>query len=162
MQISALYCPANRSFYILWGGIVIQSGKPAYGNLNRHQSGFTLMIEVNFMALKDFMNRLRTSEDYVEVEQPVEDKNKGQLPIEIEHLDSYTDSDRIQKKLREGTVLLVRMKDLKQKDSEELKRAVDRIKRTCLAINGDIAGLSEDWLLATPPAAKIHRENVAG
>lgn len=113
------------------------------------------------MALKNFMDKFRSSEDYVEVEQPVEEI-KGQLPVEIEHLDSYTDSDRIQKKLREGTVLLVRMKELKAKDAEELKRAVDKIRKTCLAINGDIAGLSEDWLLATPQAAKIHREAMAG
>ena len=113
------------------------------------------------MPLRDLMDKFRSSEDYVEVETLEEEKSKGQLMIEVEHLDSFMDSDRIQKKLREGAMLLVKVKDLRQRDTEELKRAVDKIKRTCLAINGDIAGLSEDWLIATPAAAKIHREEMA-
>ena len=41
---------------------------------------------------------------------------------------------------------------------EELKRAVEKLRKTCLAINGDIAGMGEDWLIMTPPSAKVHRE----
>jgi SepF-like predicted cell division protein (DUF552 family) len=117
-----------------------------------------LTNEVKQMPIKDIMDKFRSSDDYVELEQTEEEVKKGPLTVEVEHLDNYTDSDRIQRKLREGTVLLIKMTELKQRDGEELKRAVERIKKTCLAINGDIAGLGENWLLATPPAAKIHRE----
>lgn len=113
------------------------------------------------MPIRDILDKLRSGDEYMEVEQPEEDVMKSHLNIEVEHLDSFMDSERIQKKLREGTMLVIKMKDLKQKDAEELKRAVDKIKRTCLAINGDIVGLSEDWLLATPAAAKIHRDEIA-
>jgi len=114
------------------------------------------------MAIKDMMSRFKgSSEDYVEVEPLEEEKQLRQLLVEVERLDSYTDSERVQQKVREGRILLVKMKDLKTKDMEELKRSVDRIRKTCLAINGDIAGLGEDWLIVTPAGAKVHREEVA-
>ena len=110
------------------------------------------------MALKDFVGRLRSSDDYVELEHQEEQQGDRQLWIEIEKMDNFGDSDRIQKKIREGNILLVRIRELRAKDSEELKRCVERVRRTCLAINGDIAGLGEDWLLVTPSAAKVYRE----
>ncbi len=61
--------------------------------------------------------------------------------------------------LREGhTIALVNIKPLKDKDIVELKRAVNKLKKTCDAIDGDIAGFGEDWLVATPSFAKVHRQ----
>jgi hypothetical protein len=111
------------------------------------------------MALKNIMDRLKSGEDYVEVDHPEEPKAERQLWVEVEKLDSFADSDRIQRKIREGNILVVRIRDLRAKDAEELKRSVERIRRTCLAVNGDIAGLGEEWLLVTPAAAKIFRES---
>lgn len=96
-------------------------------------------------------------EEYLELDLD-EEKPREKLLIQVERLDSFADSDRIQQKLRDGYVLLVRVKDLREKDMSELKRAVAKIRKTCLALNGDLAGLGEDWLLATNSAAKIHRE----
>ncbi len=110
------------------------------------------------MALKNLMGRLKGGEEYVEMEQPEEPKEEKQMMIEVERLDGFSDSDRIQRKIREGNILLVKIRDLKAKDAEELKRSVERIRRTCLAVNGDIAGLGDDWLLVTPSTAKIYRE----
>jgi len=88
----------------------------------------------------------------------VEEKSDKRLLVEVERLDNYADSDRLQRKVREGSILLVKIKELKAKDMEELKRAVEKLRKTCLAINGDIAGMGEDWLIMTPPSAKVHRE----
>ncbi|HLC95767.1 MAG TPA: cell division protein SepF [Candidatus Nanoarchaeia archaeon] len=61
--------------------------------------------------------------------------------------------------LREGhTIALINIKPLKDKDLVELKRAINKIKKTCDAIDGDIAGFGDDWIAATPSFAKIHRE----
>ena len=38
------------------------------------------------------------------------------------------------------------------------KRAIARIRKTCIAINGDIAGVSDEWIVVTPSFAKVHRE----
>lgn len=101
----------------------------------------------------------REPEEYMELDLQ-EEKAREKLLIQVERLDSFGDSDRIQQKLRDGYILLIKIKELKDKDMNELKRAVAKIRKTCLALNGSIAGLGEDWLLATNSAAKIHQEEV--
>jgi SepF-like predicted cell division protein (DUF552 family) len=60
--------------------------------------------------------------------------------------------------LREGhTVALVNIRALKERDLVELKRAINKLKKTCDAIDGDIAGFGDDWIAAVPAFAKIHR-----
>ncbi len=61
--------------------------------------------------------------------------------------------------LREGnTIALVNIKPLKDKDLVELKRAINKLKKTCDAVDGDIAGFGEDWIAAVPNFAKIYRQ----
>jgi hypothetical protein len=96
-------------------------------------------------------------EEYIELEHEGEEKKAGRIPIQVEQLNEYADSDRIQKKLRDGNILLVKIKPLKDKDLNELKRAVARIRRTCEAMNGDIAAAGDDWIIITPPVARITR-----
>jgi len=60
--------------------------------------------------------------------------------------------------LREGTTIaLINIRPLKDKDIIELKRAVNKLKKTCDAIEGDIAGFGEDWIVVTPSFAQIYR-----
>src|SRR3989304_1061475 len=114
------------------------------------------------MPIKNILNKLKTSEvaeDYVELgAAPEGEEQAGRLLIEIEKLRDFADSDRVQRKMREGKILLIKMKELKEKDTTELKRAVEKLKKTCTAINGDIAGIGDDWIVVTPAAARIHRE----
>ena len=110
------------------------------------------------MAIKDIMGKFRNDEEFVELDME-EEKVDKKLLVEVERLDNYADSDRLQRKVREGSILLVKIKDLKTKDMEELKRSVDKLRKTCLAINGDIAGMGEDWLILTPSTAQVHREH---
>lgn len=99
-------------------------------------------------------------EEYIELELGGEEKPLDKVMIEVEKMTSYDDSERIQKKVRDGTILLVKTKDLRDKDMSELRRALERVKKTCLAIDGDIAGIGEDWVIVAPNIAKIHREKV--
>ena len=60
--------------------------------------------------------------------------------------------------LREGhTIALINIKPLKDKDIVELKRAINKIKKTSDAIEGDIAGFGDNWIAAVPSFAHIHR-----
>lgn len=111
----------------------------------------------DIMPIRGLMDKFKGGSDYVEVEHE-EEQQSGPVTIEVERLETYSDSDRLQKKIREGSILLVKIRDLKTKDAEELKRAVERLRRTCLAVNGDIAGLGDDWLILTPASARVHRE----
>jgi SepF-like predicted cell division protein (DUF552 family) len=99
----------------------------------------------------------KVPEEYLELGLE-EEKPSEKLLIQVERMDSFADSERIQQRLRDGRILLVKVKDLKERDMNELKRAVAKVKKTCLALNGELAGLGEDWLLATTRRAKIHRE----
>ena len=49
---------------------------------------------------------------------------------------------------------------MKDKDIVELKRTINKLKKTCDAIEGDIAGISEDWIVVTPSFARVHRDKV--
>jgi len=60
--------------------------------------------------------------------------------------------------LREGhTIALVNIKPLKDKDLVELKRAINKLKKTTDAIEGDIAGFGDNWIAAVPSFAHIYR-----
>jgi len=60
--------------------------------------------------------------------------------------------------LREGhTIALINIKPLKDRDLVELKRAINKLKKTCDAIDGDIAGFGDNWIAAVPSFAHIYR-----
>ncbi len=116
------------------------------------------------MPIKGFLEKLRGSDeadtesdvDYIELESS-DAQNEGKLQIRIESLSEFADTERIQSELREGSIVWVKIKPLKEKDMAELKRSVDRLRKTCIAVNGDIAGIDEDFLILTPEKVSIHR-----
>jgi SepF-like predicted cell division protein (DUF552 family) len=73
-------------------------------------------------------------------------------------LEDFEDIKNILDVLREGyTIALVNIRPLKDKDMVELKRAVTKLKKTTDAIEGDIAGFGDDWVVVTPSFANIYR-----
>ncbi len=97
-------------------------------------------------------------EAYVEVDANAVDTLKGKIPIKVDKIEDFADSDRIQKHIRDNSIVIVKIKSLKEKDLSELKRAIDKLRKTCVAINGDIAGIDEDWIILTPNFAHVARE----
>ena len=53
--------------------------------------------------------------------------------------------------------VLLSIDALKDKDMVELKRSINKLKKTCDAIEGEIAGFGEDWIVVTPAFATIYR-----
>jgi SepF-like predicted cell division protein (DUF552 family) len=98
-------------------------------------------------------------EDYLEIEtdaQPLERKRVIVKPYTVRE---FQDVKPILDSLRSGyTIALVNIRPLKDKDLIELKRVVNKLKKTCSAIDGDIAGFGEDWLVATPNFAQVDRQ----
>ena len=99
------------------------------------------------------------SEEYVElgvVSQGSEDKSRVLVRPYV--MEDFEDIKGILDSLREGnTVALINIRPLKDKDLVELKRAVNKLRKTCEAIDGDIAGFGEDYIVAVPYFARIHR-----
>jgi len=116
------------------------------------------------MGIKDkFFDMLKQEkveegEDMVEVSPEMEE---GKVNVKIENLRNYSDTDRVQQLMREGNVVFLKIKELRGKDINELKRAVDKLRKTCTAMNGDIVGVDEDFLIITPKSVTIYR-GIAG
>jgi SepF-like predicted cell division protein (DUF552 family) len=98
-------------------------------------------------------------EQYIELDTAGGDGAGSKIPIRVEKISDFADSDKIQKYLRDGAVVIVKIKPLKEKDLSELKRAIDKLRKTCVALNGDIAGIDEDWIILTPSFAHVARES---
>ncbi len=96
-------------------------------------------------------------EDYVELDtdRVVEGKK---ILVRTYSIGDFTDLKPILEHLREGqTIAIINIKTLKDKDLVELKRAINKLKKTTDAIDGDIAGFGEDYIIVTPSIAKVHR-----
>ncbi len=95
-------------------------------------------------------------DEYVELDH-VTEENASEVKIRIHTLNEYGDVEPVQDMLRNGNIVWVKIKPLRDKDMTDLKRAIDRIKKTVRSVDGDVAGIDEDWLIATPSYAHIHR-----
>jgi SepF-like predicted cell division protein (DUF552 family) len=102
------------------------------------------------------MEEKEPESDWVELDSSAFKENVD-INVGVENLKSFSDTDRIQTMVRDGKIVFLRIRDLRQKDISELKRAVDKLKKTCSAIDGDIIGIDEDFLVMTPSFARIWR-----
>jgi SepF-like predicted cell division protein (DUF552 family) len=97
-------------------------------------------------------------EEYVELDSSKTSEAGQKVIVKPFVLEDFTDIKPILDSLREGnTICLVNIRPLKEKDLIELKRAINKLKKTCDAIEGDIAGFSDDYIVITPSFAQIYR-----
>jgi SepF-like predicted cell division protein (DUF552 family) len=97
-------------------------------------------------------------QEYVEIEPAGAHDSKSKVIVRPFNLEDFSDVKPILDSLREGyTICLVNIRPIKEKDMVELKRSVNKLKKTADAINGDIAGFGEDYLIVTPSFAEIYR-----
>ncbi len=96
-------------------------------------------------------------EEYLELD-AVDKKTKSKVLVKPFLIKEFEDIKPVLDALREGyTISLINIKPMKDKDIVELKRTINKLKKTCDAIDGDIAGFGEDWIVATPSFAQVHR-----
>ncbi|MDO8741310.1 MAG: cell division protein SepF [Candidatus Woesearchaeota archaeon] len=99
-----------------------------------------------------------TEEEYVELDTGAGADIKTKITVRPFVIDDFADIKEVLDSLREGgTIALVNIRPLKEKDLVELKRAINKLKKTCDAIEGDIAGFGDDYIVVTPSFAKIYR-----
>ena len=115
-----------------------------------------------FSQLKDRLvgpkyEDMDSKDSYVELETE-SNENHSKVLVRPFMLESFDDTKQILDSLREGaTIALVNIKPLKEKDLVELKRAINKLKKTTDAINGEIAGFGDDYVVVTPQFASIYR-----
>ena len=95
--------------------------------------------------------------EYVELDTSQTD-TKGKVTVRPFTIEDFADIKTILDVLREGnTIALVNIKPLKDRDLIELKRAINKLKKTTDAIEGDIAGFGDDYIIVTPSFAHVYR-----
>ncbi|MBI2668840.1 cell division protein SepF [Candidatus Woesearchaeota archaeon] len=119
--------------------------------------------------MKDFLLRLKEKftqpepvednpADYVELGSTGNKEERAKILVRPFVMEEFEDIKEVLDSLREGsTIALINIKPLKDKDLVELKRAINKLRKTCEAIEGDVAGFGEDYVVAVPYVARIHR-----
>ncbi len=100
------------------------------------------------------------NDDFIEIDSNAEaaSKQKAKIIVRPYAIEDFTDIKQVIDDLRDGyTIALVNIRSLKDKDLVELKRAVNKLKKTTDAMEGDIAGFGDDFLVITPSFAQIYR-----
>jgi len=122
-------------------------------------AGFFSKIKSSFKG-KDFDEEetVAQGDEYVELDTSKNSEGGHKIVVKPFVLEDFTDIKPILDSLREGnTICLVNIRPLKEKDLIELKRAINKLKKTTDAIEGDIAGFSDDYIVITPSFAEIYR-----
>jgi len=97
-------------------------------------------------------------EEYVEIDTEREHERLDKVIVRPFVMEDFSDIKDVLDVLREGhTIALINIKPLKDKDLVELKRAINKLKKTCDAIEGDIAGFGDDYVVVTPSFAEVYR-----
>jgi SepF-like predicted cell division protein (DUF552 family) len=120
---------------------------------------------MKFFSLKRFKQKsfdeddnVQAEDEYVELNSEGEQGKASKIIVRPFVMNDFSDIKPILDTLREGnTIVLVNIRPLKEKDLVELKRAVNKLKKTCDAIEGDIAGFGDDYIVITPSFAQIYR-----
>jgi len=116
-------------------------------------------------GLKDKFSRIfsgsqddvELGEEYVELEADFS-SSRAKVMVKPFTLKDFEDIKPVLDAIREGhTIGLVNIAPIKDKDVNELKRSIDKVKKVVEANEGDIAGFGENWLIVTPSFAKVWR-----
>jgi SepF-like predicted cell division protein (DUF552 family) len=104
-----------------------------------------------------------SSDDYLSITE-METSPKGLeheekiLDVKVFVLDDYDNIREILDVIRsEKTMCLIDIHLLRNKDPDELRRAVDKLKKTVEAVGGELVGFHENWILAGPKTVHIHK-----
>lgn len=127
-----------------------------------------LLGEVLCLVIKGFFSRKKQAfdeddmfesvDEYVELDTHSNSELDQKVIVRTFVIEDFSDVKEILDVLRESyTIALINIKPIKDKDLIELKRSINKLKKTCEAINGDIAGFGEDYIVVTPGFAQIYR-----
>jgi SepF-like predicted cell division protein (DUF552 family) len=107
------------------------------------------------MGLMDIFKK--KEEDSIELTEEIEEVPAKKIMIRVESLTGLIDTDRIERLLIDGNILLLKVKDLQIKDIGEFKNTVSKLKRKSFEYGWDMVAIEDGYLLLTPKFAKIVR-----
>ncbi len=121
-------------------------------------AGFFSKLKDKMMTTDSKLLEEAEEDKFVEIGTDAIAEDRSKIVVRPFMLEDFEGVKPILDVLREGkTIALVNIKPLKDKDLIELKRAINKLKKTCDAIEGDIAGFGDNWIAVVPAFAHIHR-----
>lgn len=116
-------------------------------------------MPLDFLKSKNGSSTEKVVEDnFVELDAEMAEKDQ-KVVIRAATLKEYGDVEDVQQQLRDKNIVWVNIQPLKNKDMADLKRAVNRLKKTVKAVDGDMAGVDEEWIVVCPEYATIERSS---
>lgn len=100
------------------------------------------------------------SEDYLSITEGdvLKGAEEHSLDVRVFVLDDYENIRDILDVIRGAkTMCLIDIHLLRNKDPDELRRAVDKLKKTVEATGGELVGFHENWILSAPQGVHIHK-----
>jgi SepF-like predicted cell division protein (DUF552 family) len=117
--------------------------------------------------MKRFLSKLSGSsnssqdvadDDYVELDTAEAAERRPNTMVRPFTVDEFKDVKEIINVYREGrTICVIDISRLRRNDMMELKRMINKLKKTVDAKNGEIAGFGNDQVLVVPSHITIHR-----
>jgi len=105
-------------------------------------------------ALKKFA---RGEEEQIELPAEEAPQPTDKITVRIENLTGVNDVERIERLLKEGNILFLKIAGLQKKDLGQFKQTVQMLKRRCVRFGWDIVGIEDGYMVITPKFAKIMR-----
>ena len=100
----------------------------------------------------------RNDEEPVEIPyEPIDEEPREKVYVRIENLSGINDVERVEKLVKAGNILFLKVADLQKKDLGQFKQTVQMIKRRSIQFGWDIVGVEEGYIVVTPKFAKISR-----
>ena len=115
-------------------------------------------MALGFLNSKDDENETVIEDDFVELDAEMTEESE-KVVIRAETLQEFEDVESVQEHLRENHIVWVNIQPLRDRQMTDLKRAVKRLKKTVKSIDGDMAGVDEDWIVVCPGYAEIARSS---
>jgi SepF-like predicted cell division protein (DUF552 family) len=100
-------------------------------------------------------------DDFVELDAEMSETEE-KVVIRAETLKEFNDVEAVQEHLRNDHIVWVNIQPLKNREMADLKRAIKRLKKTVASVDGDMAGVDEEWIVVCPEYATIERSGKVG
>lgn len=113
-------------------------------------------MPLDFLKKDDSNEETLVEDEFVELDAEMTEEDQ-KVVIRAVTLKEFGDTEKVQKHLRNNHIVWINIGPLKSKDMTDLKRSVKRLKKTVKSIDGDMAGVDEEWIIACPSYAKISR-----
>lgn len=108
-----------------------------------------------------FFDRLKKfaqgEEEQMELPTGQQEGPADRVTVRVDNLQGINDVERIEKLVKDGNIMFLKVFDLQKKDLGQFKQTVQMLKRRCIQYGWDIVGIEEGYMVLAPKFAKIAR-----